>query len=100
MRYDQVITFVKKGTEIFDRATGKYSDAGGKRTNVPAIVSDMGLQKMQLLLGSVAVGAKTFLIRGCPPDFDLIEYAGKAYKSEIITESREDTAIEATEVSE
>lgn len=74
MRYDQKIYFVTSSGRTIDWETGEETDGKPVKVCRPCLISDMGVEVMELLFGGVASGAKEILIQGDGPDaFDYLE---------------------------
>lgn len=80
MRYDKEIVFVTEGARAYDEITGDYTITAPEKIIRSAHVSDMGLEQMNLLYGTVVEHAKIVRIQGSGPvNFDYIEIEEDRY---------------------
>ena len=95
MRYDQEIVFVAEGTRTYDEVTGDYINMPAEKIIRSAHVSDMGLEQMNLLYGTVVEQAKVVRIQGAGPvDFDHIEIDGDSYSVTLMRRLRHETTFQ------
>ena len=95
MRYDREIAFVTEGARIYDEATGDYITTPAERIIRSAHISDMGLEQMNLLYGTVVEQAKVVRIQGAGPnDFDYIEIDGDSYSVTLMRRLRNETTYQ------
>lgn len=95
MRYDQEIVFVTEGARTYDEVTGDYSTMPAERIIRSAHISDMGLEQMNLLYGTVVEQAKVVRIQGAGPvDFDCIEIGGDPYSTTLMRILRHETTYQ------
>ena len=80
MRYDSLISFVKKGSEVYNPKTGDYIPGLQTELTKWANVSDLGEEKKALVVGDLSKKAKIVRLDGVFNDpFDWIEYDGDKY---------------------
>ena len=95
MRYDKEISFVTEGSRTYDELTGDYSTMPAERIIRSAHISDMGLEQMNLLYGTVVERAKVVRIQGTGPvDFDYIEIGGDPYSTTLMRRLRHETTYQ------
>lgn len=95
MKFDKKIYFIK-GKKEYDRLTGDYSYSEQERVSRLADVTDTGLDKKQLLYGSVGVKAKTIRLKTpIDPDFDYLIYKDNKYQIKRVATYRQRQTIEA-----
>lgn len=95
MRYDREIAFVTEGARIYDEATGDYITMPAEKIIRSAHISDMGLEQMNLLYGTVVEQAKVVRIQGAGPvNFDYIEIDGDPYSTTLMRRLRHETTYQ------
>lgn len=94
MRYDKKICFVKKSSDpVYNEETGNYDEAEPRREWRSCLISEMGVEMMNFLFGTVESGAKTIALPGSVHiAYDYLEdEEGTRYKTELRQEARHDT---------
>ena len=95
MRYDKEIAFVTEGARVYDEITGDYTVTAPGKIIRSANISDMGLEQMNLLYGTVVEQAKVVRIQGAGPvDFDYIEIGGNSYSTTLMRRLRHETTYQ------
>lgn len=83
MRYEKIVTFLKRTAGNYDPNTGDYGDEIVFRYKMPAVVSPMSVQTQNILFGHVASGSLTIMTQWkLDKEFDLIEIDEKKYRVE------------------
>ena len=86
MRYDRRVTLVKGGEEVYDWETGDYVLSEPTETELWANVSDAGLERREVLFGSVKERGLVVRFRNRLPAYDYLLINGERYS--VTTEKR------------
>lgn len=80
MRYDTLVTFVRRIQGEYDKATGNYAESTLDETDVFASVNDTRTSMLQLVYGTLRQGSYTIQLQNhYTDDFDYIVIDGKRY---------------------
>lgn len=97
MRASDTVYFVVKGAEEYDELTGNYEESKPDKTAVPALVTDTGTERMNLLYGGVQQHAKTVRLNTkYEAPFDYVEINGKEYQVDMIRKYRHKMTVEVS----
>ena len=74
MRTTEEVYFVVRGEEIYNDETGNYEESIPVKTPLPALITDTGTERMNLLYGGIKQRAKTIRLNTkYEEEFDYIE---------------------------
>lgn len=97
MRTSDTVYFVVKGAEEYDELTGNYEESKPDKTAVPALVTDTGTERMNLLYGGIKQHAKTVRLNAKYTEpFDHVEIGGKDFQVDMIREYRHKMTVEVS----
>ena len=97
MRASDTVYFVVKGAEAYDEQTGNYEESEPVKTIMPALVTDTGTERMNLLYGGVKQHAKTVRLNTkYEAPFDYVEIDGKEYQVDMIRKYRHKMTLEVS----
>ena len=96
MRFEARVKFVSGREKRYNRKTGNYETTGGRVEYRMADVTDVGLEREQLLYGTVGIDAITVRLKSpVASNFDYLEIAGKRYEPKSVKTYRNRQTIEA-----
>lgn len=96
MRFEARVKFVSGREKKYNRKTGNYETTGGHVEYRLADVTDAGLEREQLLYGTVGTDAVTVRLKSpVEADFDFLEIDGKRYDPKSVKTYRNRQTIEA-----
>lgn len=96
MRFEARVKFVSGREKRYNRKTGNYETTGGRVEYRLADVTDVGLEREQLLYGTVGIDAITVRLKSpVEADFDFLEIDGKRYDPKSVKTYRNRQTIEA-----
>lgn len=96
MRFEARVKFVSGREKRYNRKTGNYETTGGRVEYRLADVTDVGLEREQLLYGTVGIDAITVRLKSpVTADFDFLEIDGKRYEPKSVKTYRNRQTIEA-----
>lgn len=96
MRFEARVKFVSGREKKYNRKTGNYETTGGRVEYRLADVTDAGLEREQLLYGTVGIDAVTVRLKSpVTADFDFLEIDGKRYEPKSVKTYRNRQTIEA-----
>lgn len=80
MRYDTLVTFVKRVKGEYNKETGDYAKSTLDETDVFASVNDTQTSMLKLIYGTLRQGSYTIQLQNhYPDDFDYILIDGRRY---------------------
>ena len=96
MRFEARVKFVSGREKRYNRKTGNYETTGGRVEYRMADITDVGLEREQLLYGTVGIDAITVRLKSpVTADFDFLEIDGKRYEPKSVKTYRNRQTIEA-----
>jgi len=99
MRTDKTIYVVVEGEEIYDPNTGDYIVGEPVKTELKALVTDTGTERMNFLYGKIKQNAKTIrLNQKYTNPYDFIEIDGEKYQVDNERSYRHKMSIEVSGV--
>ncbi len=97
MRTAETVQFVVKGDEVYNDSTGNYDAQSPVKTPFPALVSDTGTQRMNLLYGGIKQRAKTIRLNThYREEFDYVEIDGRKYQVDTIKKYQHKMTLEVS----
>ena len=99
MRADKIVYFVVRGTEVYNNQTGSYEVTTPVKTSANALVTDTGVQRMNLVYGGIKKHAKTVrLNQQYDAKYDYIEIDGEEYQVDLRRTYRNKQTFEVSRV--
>ena len=97
MRTADTVYFVVKGEETYNDDTGCYEGEAAVKTAATALVTDTGMERMNLLYGGIKQKAKTIRLNSQYAEkFDYIEIDGQEYQVDMVRRYRHKMTIEVS----
>lgn len=98
MRFDKKITFITEGEEEFNWSTGNYDTGEPIKTTRWANITDSGLERSEMLYGSIKQGALVIRVKNNPPEnFDYIKFNNKKYVVDLFRNLRGKSSLTVSE---
>lgn len=92
MRYDDRMTFIKLGEEVYDPDTSTFIQSDEELATVPCHVSDLGMDRSMAIFGDYKKGRKVVRLENpYIESYDRVEYQDKLWQ--VTAQRLSDTVI-------